>query len=107
MKFILIVTILSLSPALFAGSGKSKSKTEQISTNEKASVVAHVEGMVCEFCARGLQKVFGAENEVSKINVSLEDGIVEIYFKDKQSLSEEKIKELITGNGLKVVSIKK
>ncbi|CAA6808458.1 MAG: Unknown protein [uncultured Campylobacterales bacterium] len=70
-----------------------------------SSIVANVEGMVCDFCARGLEKVFSKQDEVASIKVSLEKSIVEIYFKEGKALDDKTITKLILGNGISVNSI--
>ncbi len=66
-----------------------------------------VTGMVCDFCARGVEKSFKGRDDIEKINVSLEDSLVEIQLKEKAALSDEEIKKVITDNGLSVVSIER
>lgn len=58
-----------------------------------------VKGMVCAFCAQGIEKKFKAESEVEKINVSLENKFVKITFKDGKRLSNERIAELLKDSG--------
>ena len=38
--------------------------------------VVSVQGMVCDFCARGIEKTFGKDKRVSKIDVDLASGKV-------------------------------
>ena len=65
-------------------------------TNE---VKVGVNGMVCAFCAQGIEKSFMAQKEVASIEVSLANKFVKIKFKDGQSLSQEKIKTLLKDAG--------
>ena len=66
------------------------------------TITAHVKGMVCDFCARGLEKVFKSEKAVSKIFVNLDDSIVSIRMKPDKNLPDKRIKELIMKNGYSV-----
>ena len=66
------------------------------------TITAHVKGMVCDFCARGLEKVFKSEKAVSKISVNLDDSIVSIRMKPDKNLPDKRIKELIMKNGYSV-----
>ena len=77
-----------------------------VHANEK-DVVAEVNGMVCDFCAQSLSKVFGKEDSVNDINVSLDTQTVTIDVKDGKTLRDEKIKELIEWGGYELVSIKR
>ena len=69
------------------------------------TIVAHVEGMVCDFCARGLEKIFGKKDEVKNIIVNLEQGTITIQMNPDQDLPDDEIIELIKGNGINTTSI--
>lgn len=58
-----------------------------------------VKGMVCAFCAQGIEKTFMAEKEVDKIEVSLANKFIKIKFKDGQKLSNDKISTLLKDAG--------
>ncbi len=66
-----------------------------------------VSGMVCAFCAQGIESKFKELKEVKKIDVSLEKKLVSITLKEKASLADAKVKELITNSGYNIVSIKR
>ncbi len=58
-----------------------------------------VKGMVCAFCAQGIEKQFKAQKEVDAIEVSLQNKFVKIKFKDGQKISNEKITEILKDAG--------
>ena len=58
-----------------------------------------VKGMVCAFCAQGIEKNFNAQPEVAGIKVSLENKQVLLRFKEGKTLSKEKITELLKDAG--------
>jgi mercuric ion binding protein len=58
-----------------------------------------VRGMVCAFCAQGIEKKFMAQSEVAKVEVSLENKYVKLVFKDGKRLPNEKITELLKDAG--------
>ena len=61
--------------------------------------VVNVNGMVCDFCARGIEKTFFKDRAVKSIDVDLERGKVLIaYIKDKE-INFEDIKNKILANG--------
>jgi copper chaperone CopZ len=64
-----------------------------------------VNGLVCDFCARALEKVFSKKEEVSGIKVDLDNGNVVINYKEKQKITDDELKNLITNAGYDVVSI--
>lgn len=58
-----------------------------------------VKGMVCAFCAQGIEKSFKKQPEVEKIKVSLENKYVQITFKDGQRIPNEKIATMLKDAG--------
>ncbi|MBN8538959.1 MAG: heavy-metal-associated domain-containing protein [Pseudobdellovibrionaceae bacterium] len=58
-----------------------------------------VKGMVCAFCAQGIEKKFKAQPEVEKVEVSLENKFVKLIFKDGKRLPKEKIAEILKDAG--------
>lgn len=68
-----------------------------------SEVKVGVKGMVCAFCAQGIEKKFKAQDEVSGIDVSLENKYVKIKFKDGKSLSNEKISEILKDAGYEAI----
>lgn len=71
----------------------------------QGDVNVSVTGLVCDFCARALEKVFGREEAVSNIVVDMDEGMVKVSLKTGQSMSEEKMIQLITESGYNVESI--
>lgn len=69
------------------------------------TVKVDVNGLVCDFCARALEKVFGKQEAVDSININLDEKQIAIHFKEGQSLDDETIKQLITDSGYNVVEI--
>ena len=80
--------------------------TKDLANGEQVAVV-NVNGMVCDFCARGLEKVFKSEKAVSKIVVDLDESIVSIRKKPDKILTDTRIKELILKNGYSVEKIRR
>lgn len=70
-------------------------------------VTVKVNGMVCDFCAQSLKKIFGKEDAVNGIDVDLDTQTVTIDTKDGQTLNDAKIKELIEWGGYDFVSIER
>ena len=50
-----------------------------------------VKGMVCSFCAQGLEKKFKEQKEVKEIQVSLEQKFIKIKFHEGKSLNQDKV----------------
>lgn len=58
-----------------------------------------VNGMVCAFCATGIEKTFRKQPEVASVQVDLSKKSVTITTKPGTTLSDGKIKEVITYSG--------
>lgn len=87
---LLTITLLATSVPAFANGTKA---------------VVHINGLVCDFCARSLEKTFGKRAEVSGIQVDLTAKTATIDFKDGQSIDDSTITGLITDSGYAVVGI--
>lgn len=99
MKTLLItLSLLVATPVFAAESSKPEAsmKSPQANPNE---LRVGVKGMVCAFCAQGIEKKFKAQKEVESVKVSLENKYVELKFKDGQRLSNEKIIEILKDAG--------
>ena len=63
------------------------------------TITTHVNGMVCAFCATGIEKTFRKQPEVASVKVDLPKKQVLITTKPGQTLSDAKIKEVVTYSG--------
>tara|TARA_B100001287_G_C22549026_1_gene465910 strand:+ start:341 stop:658 length:318 start_codon:yes stop_codon:yes gene_type:complete len=81
------------------------SDSKNIECAKKNSVNVDVNGMVCDFCARALEKVFSEKQEVAEIDVDLDNGKISINFNDGASLDDSLIQKLVTNSGYDVVKI--
>jgi len=79
--------------------------TKDLANGEQVAVV-NVNGMVCDFCARGIEKTFMKSANVKKVDVDLEVGKVLIAYSSDTKISFEDIKEKITANGQTAVDMK-
>lgn len=114
-KLTLLLTALTLAFAMPANASHDGSDhTAHAESGETAHAEvptvpgdAHVSvnGLVCDFCARALEKVFGKEEAVKAIDVNLDTKIITVNFNEGQMLSDERIKELITDAGYNVEGI--
>ena len=67
--------------------------------NNVQVAIINVQGMVCDFCARGIEKAFLKDTKVKKIDVDLENGKVVIAFSLDKKIEFKEIKEKILMNG--------
>ena len=68
-------------------------------------LVVSVKGMVCDFCARGIEKTFKRDTNLLKIDVDLNSGKVLIAYKAAAKIDESGIAMKIRDNGQEVVKI--
>lgn len=91
LSFLTILSLLLLSgtPAFAAGD------------------VVHVKvlGLVCDYCAKTIDKVFMGTGKVASTSVDLDDALVTINLKDDQTLDDAFIQEKITDAGYTVENI--
>ncbi|HEY0893201.1 MAG TPA: heavy metal-associated domain-containing protein [Cellvibrio sp.] len=90
-KIILLTTVL----IAFAG------------TAHADTIKANVNGLVCSFCATGIEKTFKKQSAVEKVHVDLESKLVTISTKTGQNLEDATVKKLITDAGYSVTNIKR
>ena len=61
--------------------------------------VVDVNGMVCDFCARGIEKAFQKDSSIKKIDVDLSKGKVLLAYSNEVEIDFDDIKEKILANG--------
>lgn len=69
------------------------------------TITASVNGLVCAFCATGIEKTFRKQPAVDRIKVDLEDKRVTIDTKAGQDLDDATITKLLTDSGYSVTGI--
>ena len=62
-------------------------------------VIIDVNGMVCDFCARGIEKTFYDDKLVKKVLVSLEKGKVLVAYDNAKKVDFGEIKNIFLSNG--------
>ena len=67
--------------------------------------VVSVTGMVCDFCARGIEKTFQKDVGFKKIDVDLDTGKVLIAYAPSTEIINEEIEKKILSNGQTVTDI--
>ncbi len=66
-----------------------------------------VDGLVCDFCARALEKVFGKRDDVATIKVDLDHAEVMVGMKSGQTMDDATLTQLITDSGYNIRSIER
>jgi copper chaperone CopZ len=100
MKFTITIILLFFTLITFKIT-KSQGKLE----NEVLSI--SVNGLVCDFCARSIEKLFSKKESVKSINVNLEQMLITISLKKGKSLNDEIITKVITDSGYDIREIRR
>ena len=66
-----------------------------------------VNGLVCDFCARSIEKLFSKKESVKSINVNLEQMLITISLKKGKSLNDSIITKIITDSGYDIREIRR
>jgi copper chaperone CopZ len=90
MRYTLLVSIIALTLC---------------SVSAADTIQATVNGMVCGFCATGIEKTFKAQPEVKTVDVDLENKLVTLQTKQGQTIDDSKIRKLLGNAGYSVVGI--
>lgn len=115
------MTLVKLTIPAFAGLLLALPVTAQdtiaTQTNEAAQeaaksapmIIAQVNGLVCDFCAQALKKVFNKEqgDAVKDLTIDLDKGHVLIAMNPGQTLSDDVVKDLIRKSGYSLVGIER
>ena len=99
---LIITLIVAIMLTIFVAISVSHSKTIKIG----------VEGMVCDFCAQSIQKVFLKQPGVEKVDVNLNNGRViikmaDVFQDDEDGISDERIKQLFLDAGYSISKIER
>ena len=73
----------------------------------EADVSVGLNGLVCDFCATALKKVFGKQDEVAHSYVDLDTKLLSVVFVDGASMSDEEIRKLVKKAGYKATEIER
>ena len=69
------------------------------------TIVATVNGMVCAFCASGIEKSFKSQAAISGVKVDLEHHKVTLQTKPEATLADDAVIKIIVNAGYAVVGI--
>ena len=69
------------------------------------TIKMEVNGLVCAFCAQGIEKKLRAMAPTQDVFVSLEKKVVAVALKDGQDISDATLKESLKDSGYDVVSV--
>tara|TARA_Y100000766_G_scaffold171059_1_gene146856 strand:- start:37 stop:342 length:306 start_codon:yes stop_codon:yes gene_type:complete len=64
-----------------------------------------VNGLVCDFCAQSIQKLFNKEESVEAVDINMDEGMIKIDLKGGYNMDDNLITKLITDSGYNVERI--
>jgi copper chaperone CopZ len=88
---VLLVALLSLAPLAVRA----------------ATIEMHVNGLVCAFCAQGIEKKLRKLPATADVIVSLEQRLVAVALKDGQDIPDDELRKALTNAGYSVVAIQR
>jgi copper chaperone CopZ len=71
------------------------------------TIEMNVNGLVCAFCAQGIEKTFKARPETEGVLVSLEHRLVAVKLKDGTDIGDETLRKTLADAGYTVVGIQR
>ena len=104
MKKLIFILFLFVASMNVLASETPKMKVGEVDPNGEV-VEVKAFGLVCDFCANAIEKVFMRQDEVSGIDVSLEQHQILIALKEGQQLNDAEITKLVTDSGYNVKEI--
>jgi len=72
-----------------------------------ATIEMDVNGLVCAFCAQGIEKKLRAFHATSDVVVSLEERLVAVSTKDGQDIADDELRRALTDAGYTVTGIRR
>jgi copper chaperone CopZ len=72
-----------------------------------ATIEMNVKGLVCAFCAQGIEKKLRKLAATADVVVSLEQRLVAVSLKDGQDISDADLRKALTDAGYKVIGIER
>ena len=85
-------------------------RNDEINTALEAGgqpVVADVLGVVCDFCAKAMNKTFGKRDEVAAVYVDLDTKTLNLVFKPDATMADDEIEKLVKKAGYKIAGIRR
>jgi copper chaperone CopZ len=76
-------------------------------TAQAETIKVTVNGLVCSFCATGIEKTFRKQEAVEEVKVDLDQKLVLIQTKEQSVLDDETVTKLVKDAGYSVTDIKR
>lgn len=79
----------------------------EMAQTDTTMLTVNVKGMVCDFCARAVTKVFGKNDAVENVHVDLDNGEIHVGLKPGESLTDDEVETLVKKSGYAMVSVER
>ena len=116
-KRTLVAGVAALGVAFgFPGAMQGQQRSEEPTTQEVlapsevltgASVRLKVDGMVCPFCAYGLEKRLQEIASIDAVLIRISDGLVQIRTKENQELTDAALEDAVKKSGFSLTGIER
>ena len=104
----LALLVCLCSPALANHTANLPEKIQAGHINQTGTLIEiGVNGLVCDFCARTLEKIFMKRSDIAGIDVSLDESRILISLHDGKDIEDSALRKLVTDAGYNVSSIKR
>ena len=70
-------------------------------------IVVDVLGVVCDFCAKAMNKTFGKQEEVAAVHVDLDEKTLSLVLNDGAQLADNDIEKLVKRSGYRLSAIRR
>ncbi len=90
MKKLILAAMISLSP---------------LQAHAGATIQVKVHGLVCDFCSQAIGMIMSRDPSVAATQVNLTSKIVTIRLRNGRNITNQRVNQLITSAGYKVVGI--
>ena len=74
---------------------------------QAGTIEMKVNGLVCGFCAQGIEKTLRKNPATADVVVSLEDRLVAVATKEGQDISDDDLKKALTSSGYDLKAIER
>ena len=101
--------ILAAAAAIAFASPVAVAQTEpaDMAQTDTTMLTVNVKGMVCDFCARAVTKVFGKNDAVENVHVDLDNGEIHVGLKPGAILTDDEVESLVKKSGYAMVSVER
>ena len=81
--------------------------TASLAAEAPRTIEMQVDGLVCAFCAQGIEKKLRKQEATADVFVSLEHKLVAVALKPDQDIADDALKSLLTEAGYTLKSVKR